>query len=151
MSQGSIAHSVSIVLAVDADTAFEFMASGMNQTYWALGSWARVDEGDGVVSGTSLFDGSKLYIDIKADPKLRLIDYYVGVEKEALHHGVEGRVMAGEPLGHGPGSCVVTLTVWRGAADTDASWQRTCRAFEIEVYLIKGRLEHGVDAQVRTA
>ena len=67
---------VSIVLAIDADTAFEFMASGMNQTYWALGSWARVDEGDGVVSGTSLWDGSKLYIRIEAEPKLRLVDYY---------------------------------------------------------------------------
>ena len=46
----TISDSASVVIAAGADTAFEFVASGMNQTYWALGSWARVDERDGVVA-----------------------------------------------------------------------------------------------------
>ena len=146
-----IAHSASIVLAVDADAAFEFVASGMNQTYWALGSWARVDEGDGVVSGTSLWDGSTLYIQIEAQPELRLVDYYTGRERGRLRHGVSARVLAGEPLGHPAGSSVLTLVVWRNPGHTDDSWRRTYHAFQAEVHLIKGRLEHGVDAAVRAA
>jgi hypothetical protein len=149
--EDSIAHTASVVLAVDADTAFEFMASGMNQTYWALGSWARVDEGDGVVSGTSLWDGSKRYIRVEADPKLRLVDYYTGATRDALKHGVQARILPGEPLGHPAGSSVLTLTACRGAGHSDESWRRTYHAFQVEVHLIKGRLEHGVDAAVRPA
>jgi hypothetical protein len=150
-SDDRIAHSASVVLATDADTAFEFVASGMNQTYWALGSWARVDEGDGVVSGTSLWDGSTLYIRPEGHADLRLVDYYTGVNRDSLSHAVSARVLPGEPLGHPAGSCVLTLTAWRAAGHTDESWRRTQHAFEAEVHLIKGRLEHGVDAAARAA
>jgi hypothetical protein len=150
-SDDPIAHSASVVLATDADTAFQFVASGMNQTYWALGSWARVDEGGGVVSGTSLWDGSKLYIRPDARADLRLVDYYTGLRRDKLSHVVSARVLPGEPLGHPTGSCVLTLTAWRTPAHTDESWRRTQHAFEAEVHLIKGRLEHGVDAAAQAA
>lgn len=147
----TIAHTASVVLAVNADTAFEFMASGMNQTYWALGSWARVDEGDGVVSGTSLWDGSKLYIRIEAEPRLRLVDYHTGPARDKLKHGVQARILPGEPLGHPAGSSVLTITVWHNPGHTEESWRRTYHAFQAEVHLIKGRLEHGVDVAVQAA
>jgi hypothetical protein len=147
----TIAHSASVVIAADADTTFEFVASGMNQTYWALGSWARVDEGDGVVSGTSLWDGTKLYIRIDARADLRLVDYHTGTSRDALSHGVSARVLPGDPLGHPAGSSVLILTVWRSPVHTDESWRRTRHAFEAEVHLIKGRLETGVDAAARAA
>jgi hypothetical protein len=145
------AHSASVVIAADADTTFAFVASGLNQSYWALGSWARVDEGDGVVSGTSLWDGSKLYIRPDARPDLRLVDYYTGATREKLSHGVSARVLPGEPLGHPPGSCLLILSVWRMPRHTDESWRRTQHAFEAEVHLIKGRIETGVDAATRAA
>jgi hypothetical protein len=56
------ARAASVEVAVDARTAFDFMASGKVQTYWALGSWDRVDLGDALFSGTSLWDGSTLYV-----------------------------------------------------------------------------------------
>jgi hypothetical protein len=146
-----IAHSASVVLATDADATFEFVASGMNQTYWALGSWARVDEGDGVVSGTSLWDGTTLYVRIDARADLRLVDYYVGTSRDDLAFGVSGRVLPGEPLGHPAGSSLLILTVWRSPGHTDETWLRTQHAFEAEVHLIKGRLETGVDVAARAA
>ena len=41
------AHIASIEVAAPADVAFAYMADGMNQSHWALGSWDRSDEGDG--------------------------------------------------------------------------------------------------------
>ncbi len=66
-------HTASIEVAVDAETAFEYMASGMNQRRWALGSWERVDHGDGLFSGTSLWDASTLYVRLEPHPELSLL------------------------------------------------------------------------------
>jgi hypothetical protein len=41
---------------------------------------------------------------------------------------------------------VITLTTWRGASHSDASWARTHHAYKTEMHLIKGRLEHDIDA-----
>jgi hypothetical protein len=145
------AHGIAIVLAVPADEVIAFLSSGMNQSYWALGSWARVDEGDGVVSGTSLWDGSTLYIRVHPHPELGLIDWHTGSSPETLSHGVSARVLDGEPFGHPAGSSVLTFTVWRGAKHTDEAWARTYHAFIAESHLIKGRLEHGVTIAARAA
>jgi hypothetical protein len=146
-----IAHGVSIVLAVPTEEVVAFLSSGLNQSYWALGSWARVDEGHGVVSGTSLWDGSKLYIRVEPHPELGLIDWYTGVAPDALRLGVSARVRDGEPLGHPAGSSVLSFTVWHGKGHTDESWARTYHAFIAESHLIKGRLEHGVTIAARAA
>lgn len=141
-------HSASIEVAVDAETAFEYMGSGMNQRRWALGSWERVDHGDGLFSGTSLWDASTLYVRLEPHPELLLVDYRVGKDPEDLRRLTQARIVPGAELGRDPDACVVTLTTWRGAAQTDASWARTYHAFKTEMHLIKGRLEHEFPAGV---
>jgi hypothetical protein len=136
------AHCASVHVAVPAETAFAFMASGMNQRFWALGSWDRRDEGDGIFSGTSLWDGSTLYIKVESYPDLWLVDYSTGTSPDDLRRLVQTRVVAGETLGRDPGTCVVTLVTWRGARPSDEAWARTYHAFKTEVHLIKGRLEN---------
>lgn len=135
-------HTASIEVAVDPQAAFEFMASGMNQRRWALGSWERVDEGDGLTSGTSLWDASKLYVRLEAHPELLLVDYRVGKDPGDLRRVTQARVVPGAELGRDPGCCVITLTTWRGAMHSDFSWERTYHAYKTEMHLIKGRLEH---------
>jgi hypothetical protein len=56
------------------------------------------------------------------------------------------RVRGGEELGREPGTCIVTLTSWRTAKATDAAWERGAHVYKTEMHLIKGRLEHDIDA-----
>jgi hypothetical protein len=142
------AHSASIEVAVDARTAFDFMASGKMQTYWTLGSWDRVDLGDGLFSGTSLWDASTLYVRLEPHPELLLVDYRVGKDPDDLRRLTQARIVPGAELGRDPDSCVITLTTWRGAAHNDASWARTHHAYKTEMHLIKGRLENEFPAGV---
>jgi hypothetical protein len=135
------AHIASIEVAAPADDAFAFMASGMNQTHWALGSWDRRDEGDGLFSGLSLFDGRRLYVRLESDPALRLVDYFTGPEPGAMNRLVQARIVDGAELGRDPGTSVVTLVVWRHARQTPESWARTYHAFRTEVHLIRARIE----------
>lgn len=140
------AHSASIQVGVDARTAFEFMASGSMQTYWTLGSWDRVDLGDGLFSGTSLWDGSTLYVRPEPHPDLLLVDYWVGAAPDAMLRINSARVRGLEELGGEPGRCVITLTSWRSARASEEAWTRGAHVYKTEMHLIKGRLENEIDA-----
>ena len=59
------AHSASTAVNVSADVAFTFLADGMNQSYWALGSLERRALGDDLYVGTSMFDGQELYVRLR--------------------------------------------------------------------------------------
>ncbi|HEY8581547.1 MAG TPA: hypothetical protein VIL49_01320 [Capillimicrobium sp.] len=135
------AHIASIDVAAPADQAYAFMADGMAQTYWALGSWDRRDEGDGLFSGTSLFDGRRLYVRLDGDPARRLVDYRVGHSPDELRHCVQARVMPGEELGLGPDACIVTLVAWRLPEQDAEGWALIHHAFKTEVHLIRARIE----------
>jgi GNAT superfamily N-acetyltransferase len=50
-----------IDVKVPAEKAFEFMADGMKQRHWALGSSDRKEVGDGVFSDTDALDGTDFY------------------------------------------------------------------------------------------
>jgi hypothetical protein len=135
------AHIASIEVSAPAEDAFAYMADGMNQSHWALGSWNRRDEGGGMSSGVSLFDGTRLYVQLETDERLRVVDYSIGPEPAALRRLVQARVVDGAELGRGPGTSVVTLVVWRHASQTAETWARTYHAFRTEVHLIKARIE----------
>ena len=135
------AHTASIEVGASAERAYAFMADGMAQTHWALGSWQRRDEGDGLFSGVSLFDGERLFVRLDADAARRLVDYRIGGSPDELRHLVQARVMPGTELGRDPDRSVITLVVWRAAALTEEAWARTYHAFRTEVHLIKARVE----------
>ena len=138
------AHSASIAVDVTADVAYAFLADGMNQSYWALGSLERRDLGDDLYVGTSMFDGKELYVRLRPNAGLRLVDYFLGADPGKLVHLVESRVLPGEELGRAAGTCVVTNTHWRPEAATAEEWAMTYYLWKTEVYLIKGCLERGV-------
>ena len=137
------AHSASIAVGAPADVAYAFLADGMNQSYWALGSLERRDLGDNLYVGTSMFDGKELFVRLRANAELRLVDYFLGTHRERLVHLVESRVIPGEELGRAPGTCVVTNTHWRPEAATAEEWEMTYYLWKTEVYLIKGCIERG--------
>jgi hypothetical protein len=135
------AHSASIAVNVAADVAYAFLADGMNQSYWALGSLERRSLSDNLYVGTSMFDGTELYVRLRPNDDLRLVDYFLGADPDRLQHLVESRVIPGEELGRAAGTCVVTNTHWRPEDASTEEWTLTYYLWKTEVYLIKGFLE----------
>jgi hypothetical protein len=133
-------------VAVPAETAFEFMADGLKQDHWALGSMGRKALGDGLFHGKSSFDGSDLYIRIVSDRDLLLVDYSTGDSPEALVPHVEARIRPGSWVGleAGDAASVVTLTIWRWAGADEEEWEFHWHLWRTEIRLIKGAIERGL-------
>lgn len=139
-------HEASIRVDVPAEQAFAYLADGIKQGNWTLGSWNRRAARDGLFVGTSLFDGSELFVRLTPHPELLLVVYGFGSSPDDLRPLVWSRVMPGPVVGLGPESCLVTLIVWRGEAVGDDTWDLLSHTFAAEVHMIKGRLELGFRA-----
>jgi hypothetical protein len=130
-----------VLVAAPADVAFGFMSDGLKQSRWALGSWDRRVYRDDIFVGTSLFNNNDLFVRLVSDAKLRLVDYYCGVDPDDLRHLVEARIIPGETLGFSATSSAVTLTTWREANISDEEWDITYHVWQTEIHLIKGNIE----------
>jgi hypothetical protein len=136
----------SIEVKVPAETAFEFMADGLKQDHWALGSMGRTEVSEGLFHGNSSFDGSDLWIRLDSDPDLLLVDYSVGGTAEELLPHVEARIRRGSWIGldDGDDACIVTLTIWRWPGVDQDEWEFTEHLWRTEIRLIKGAIERGL-------
>jgi hypothetical protein len=130
-----------VEVAVPAEDAFAFMADGLKQNHWALGSVDRRTLGDGLFVGRSSFDGSDLYVRLTSHPDLLLVDYATGPSPEELLPRNEARVRRGSWVGRDDSVSVITLTTWRGAGVEEEDWQFRHHLWQTEVRLIKGALE----------
>jgi hypothetical protein len=131
-------------VAVPAETAFAFMADGMKQDHWALGSLNRRALGDDLFVGRSSFDGSELYVRIDARPDLLLVDYAVGDSPESVLPTVEARIRPGRWLGRDDSVSVITLTIWRWPSAGQEEWEMHYHLWRTEMHLIKGAVERGL-------
>jgi hypothetical protein len=134
-------HTATAEVAVEARTAFNFMADGIKQGRWALGSWERREAKKGLFVGTSLFDGKETWVRISADPERLLVDYLVGRSPEALLPRNSARIVPGPATKRSEKKCLVTLMTWRLADMTDEAWEQLCVTHETELFMIKGLLE----------
>lgn len=141
------AHCASVRVPVPARVAYDFMADGMQQSNWALGSWNRRPYRDDIFAGDSLFDGKELLVRLVGNPDLLLVDYYVGDDPDDLRRLVEARIVPGKELGLDPGSSVVTLVTWRDTSVSDEQWELTYHVWRTEIHLIKGLLERQGSAE----
>jgi hypothetical protein len=137
-------HCASIEVAVPARTAFEFMADGMKQNHWALGSQNRKPLGDNVFVGQSSFDGSDLYVKLDSYPDLLLVDYSIGDTPDDLLPAVEARVRPGPWLGRDESVSVITMTVWKWPFAEEDEWRMHYHLWKTEMHLIKGAIERGL-------
>lgn len=126
---------------VPAEFAFAFVADGMKQTHWALGSMERKLLDNGLFTGVSRWTYKPLYIRIESNKDLLLVDYFTGPEPktESLRWGVSTRVIPGESQGMGKDRCIVAMSVWRTPTTTDEHWSRTQYVWPTEMALIKAR------------
>jgi len=136
-------HAAAIEIAVPAETAFAYLADGLAQGDWTLGSWNRVQIGDRLFKGTSLFNGADTFVRITAHDEQLLVDYEVGPTLDRMLRLNSARVVPCPLVGRAEGGCLVALTKWRLPDEDDVLWRRGCSAFDTEIHMIKGRLEIG--------
>jgi hypothetical protein len=138
-----IAHQASAVIARDAETVFRFMSDPQKLHRWSFGTWQTEIAEDGLVTGTSIFDGSRIFVRIAADRRQLSIDYHLGQQPEALIPRIMVRIVPGRNLGAAENSCVLTFLAWRAEGMTGERWHRLTVSHEFEVVLIKNILESG--------
>ncbi len=127
-----------------ADDVFAFMADPERMSLWSFGTWRTEIDDAGLVRGTSIKDGTVIYVRIEAHPEQRLIDYHVGAAPDILSPRVFGRVtpedVFGDDLGTG-----LALTVIRTAEMDDVRWDSLTATHRVELDIIKSALETGYD------
>jgi len=141
MMTPGLAHSVSSLCAARAGDAFDYVSSPDRLGEWALGCWGAVPCGDGVVKGTSLFDGTDSYARPIADAGHLLVDFEVGDRPEQLVRRISARMVPGEQLGELGSTTLVVLTAWRVRWMDDERWRRLIVAHEAEILLLRHRIE----------
>lgn len=142
MSAGQ-SHITSAVVKADAASVFARMADTKNLHRWSFGTWKTEIAEDGLVRGTSLFDGAGIHVRIDADEKRGIIDFHLGVDPQKLVPRIQLRAVPGEFVGLDSGQSVLTFIAWRAQAMDDDRWRRLTASHEMEVMLIKAMIESG--------
>ena len=137
----SLSHCATAVCDSEPTAAFDFLADSSRLGSWALGCWDAKPFAEGVVGGTSLFDGSQTYARLDADAVRLAVDFAVGSDPHQLVHRISARVVPAAALGYPEGSSIVTLLAWRGADMPDDRWDRLVVSHEAEILLLQARLE----------
>jgi hypothetical protein len=135
------AHCVSALCTAPAEDAFAYAADPGRLGEWALGCWDAAERPDGIVEGTSLFDGGQTYARPDADRGRMIVDFDVGDDPAALVRRITLRVVRGVEIGSPPTTSLVILTAWRIASMDDERWRRLAVAHEAEVLLLRHRIE----------
>ena len=141
MSAGQ-SHITLIVVARPAEQVFAIMADPARLHRWSFGTWETEIAADGLVAGTSIFDGGRILVRIDADQGRLSIDYKLGSNPEALVPRIQVRIVPGAHLGLDAGHCVLTFMAWRAAAMDDDRWRRLTASHEFEVVLLKNLIEN---------
>ena len=136
-------HITSITVNSAAEDVFERMADAANLHRWSFGTWKTEIAADGLVLGTSLFDGSRIYVRIDRDEARLIIDYHLGPDPRNLVPRIQLRVVPGGHVGLGDEQSVLTFIAWRSEAMDDDRWRRLTAAHEMEAVLVKSLIESG--------
>ncbi len=148
MSAGQ-SHSTSVTIDRTAAEVFSFMADPQQLHRWSFGTWKTEIAEDGLVTGTSLFDGSQIFVRIDPDPDRHSIDFCLGRNPSNLVPRIAARVTKGHHLGLPDTQSVLTLMAWRAAGMDDHRWRKLTASHELEILLIKDLIEHNADEAVR--
>jgi hypothetical protein len=136
-------HISSIIVARPAAQVFAVMADPAKMHHWSFGTWETKVAPDGLVTGTSIFDGSCILVRIDADAERLSVDYKLGTDPKALIPRIQVRVVPGETLGLEPDKSLLTFVSWRSTAMDDDRWLRLTASHDFEVVLLKSLIENG--------
>jgi hypothetical protein len=137
----TLGHLATAHVLAPADAAFAYLSDPLQLGRWSLGCFATAWDGEnGLYTGLSLFDGSKGWFSIDADPARMLVDYSVG-RPERLAFRISARVAPGQTVGYESDTCLIMLSAWRPADMPDERWLRLCASHEAEIWLLKAQIE----------
>ena len=120
MEASELVHSVSSLCSAPPDHAFAYLTDPHRLGEWSLGCWETRSE-DGIVRGTSLFDGAETVVRMIPVPEHRIVDFEVGDDPARLVRRISARVVPGEDVGGGPASSLVVLSACETARGTAES------------------------------
>lgn len=135
-----VGHAATVLVHVPSSTALRFLTDPVSLGRWSLGCMHTRQDEDGLVRGTSMFDGSESCTRIDADEARSLVDYHVG-SAGRLQPRISARVLPGEATGLPDTACYITLQAWRTPQMSEERWRRLCAAHDAEVWVIKALLE----------
>ena len=140
MSDADLCHTVTAQVAAPAKRAFEYLADGSKVGEWALGALEakRVGKSDVFQSGAP---GSGIAFRVDADAKRLVIDYHVGGSENDLVMRIATRVIPGETMGRGAGTCLVSMAAWRPKSFDDRRWSRLKAFHDAEIHLMREKIE----------
>ena len=141
--QDPYCHTASIEVDAAPEDAFGWMADGLRQGEWALGSLNRETVGDDLFRGLSWFDAGDTFVRITAERERLMIHYEVGRSPEAVLPRTVARVVPGPVVGLPEGRCLVTLMVWRDVNQPEERWRQQCIVHKAEMYRIRHLVESG--------
>ncbi len=136
----SLVHATARLCAGSPAQVIAHLSTAPGMSRWILGLWNCRETQPGLFTGDSLFDGATGWVRVQVDAARGLVDYLVGATPESLLPRIRASVIAGESLGHAPGTCVVTLEAWRTGDMGDERWARLTHTHETEIELIRAQL-----------
>lgn len=141
-SSSDLCYVVTTDVAAPARAAFDYLADPAKVGDWALGAFnaRRLGTGD-AYAGTSLYDGSTTVYRVDADPGRLVIDYLVGADAKSLAMRISARVVPGEIVGRGAGTCLVSMSAWRPAGFDERRWSRLKAFHDAEIHILRARIE----------
>lgn len=136
-------HVASVMVTVDAQSAFSFMQDGQNLGKWALGCWGGSIAENDLYYGHSLFDGKLVNVSIEPDCASLTVSFAVsaGARVGARTPRIIAKVIEGQTLGVGSDKCLITLIAWRHSEMSDSRWNQLCVSHETEVLMIRHLVE----------
>jgi len=140
-TESGLCYVVSTDVAAPARFAFAYLADPAKVGEWALGSFNARPVAAEIFAGTSLLDGSTVVYRVDADERRGVIDYLVGADAENLVMRISTRVVAGEILGRGAGTSVVSMSAWRPADFDERRWSRLKAFHDAEIHILRERIE----------
>lgn len=135
-------HITSVEIERSAPQVFAFVSTPANLDRWTFGTWEIEIDEDGLVHGTSLFDGSPIHVRVDPDPKRLIVDYLIADTRDGpLIPRIMARVTPGDRLGRPATHSVLSLMTWRNADSDDFAWHRLTTIHETEILLVKSIIE----------
>jgi len=141
VTSNDLAHCAATLSAAPAEVAFAYLAEASNLGSWALGCWGATAVSEGLVRGRSLYDGRETVVRAVPDPERLAVDFEVGDEASRLVRRIMARVVPGSEIGSDPGHSLVILLAWRPAGMDDERWHRLVSSHEVEILLLRCRIE----------
>jgi len=131
------AHQASRRIEKPASEVMAFMADLQLLGQWSLGCFDTKPVADGVVVGTSLFDGGQTHVSVEVLPEQGLLRYWVGgAEKRSPRISAWVQAVAEQ-------SCVLVMMATRSDDMSEERWQRLQRCHETELDMIQAQLHSG--------